>query len=141
MSDKIVKPPTINNNSLAPKLDYISKYMQVDFNGSCLIKQNKFTFNKKIVDIYIVYDLQPNLNDFDPTLQNFLFGTIKITKSSHIVKYKYTGYGTGFDSKVTFSHPTGSFGNNAIILWVDVSTSTNANNRANKILAFGNTRN
>ena len=46
-SDEILKSLTINNSSLAPKLEYIEKYMFLKFNGSCLVKQNKFTFNKK----------------------------------------------------------------------------------------------
>ena len=60
--------PTINNNSLASKHGYIDKNMFVKFNASCLIKQNKSTFNREIVNIYIVYDLDSNSNDFDPTL-------------------------------------------------------------------------
>ena len=87
--------------------------MFVKFNGSCLIKQNKYTFNRKIVNIYIVYDLDSNSNDFDPTLQNFLFGVVKLTKNSDIDKYKYSGYGTGFDSKERFLHSNG-LGKNAI---------------------------
>ena len=88
--------------------------MFVKFNGSCLIKQNKFTFHKKILNIYIVYGLDSNVNNFDPILENCLFGAIKITKNSDIDKYKYSGYGLGSDSKGVFSHPTGSFGNNAL---------------------------
>ena len=80
--------------------------MIVKFNGSCLIKENKFTFNKKIMNIYIVYDLDSNLNNIDPTLQNCLFGVTNPTKNSDIDKYKYSGYGIGFDSKGTFSHRT-----------------------------------
>ena len=56
-SNYIIKSPTINNNILAPKFEYIDKKMFVKFNGSFLIKQNKSTFNRKIVNIYIVYDL------------------------------------------------------------------------------------
>ena len=74
---------------MAPKLEYIDKDMFVKFNGSCLIKQSKFTFNKKILNI--VYDLETNLNNFDPILENCLFGAIKITKNSDIDKYKYSG--------------------------------------------------
>ena len=47
--DEVIKPPTINSNSFAPKLEYIEKNMFVKFNGSCLIKQNKFTFKEKII--------------------------------------------------------------------------------------------
>ena len=45
LSDEVIKSPTINNNSLAPTLEYIDKNMSVKFTGNCLIKQNKFTVN------------------------------------------------------------------------------------------------
>ena len=137
LSDEVTKSPTINNNNLAPTLEFIDKNMFVKFNGSCLMKQNKFTFNIKILNIYIVYDLDSKLNNFDPTLQNCLFGAINLTKNSDIDKYKYSGYGIGFDSKGTFSHPTGSFGQNAIIFGADMSSSTHANNKTRNILVLG----
>ena len=80
LSDEVFKPP-INNNSLAPKLEYVSERIFVKLDGSCLIKQYEFTFDKKTVIIYIVYDLDSILNNFDPTLENFLFGAIKISKN------------------------------------------------------------
>ena len=44
----------------------------------------------------------------------------------------------GFDSKGTFSHPSGcSFGQNFIIFGADMSSSIHANNRANNILVLG----
>ena len=91
---------------------------------------------KKTVNIYIVYDLDPDLNNFDPALIYCLFGVVKITKNSDIDKYKCSGYGTGFDSKGTFSHLAGSIGQNAIIFGADISSSTH-NNRANNILVLG----
>ena len=69
-------------------LEYINKKIFLKFNGSCLIKQNKSTFNTKLVNIYIVYDLDSNFNDFDPILQNCLFGAITLTKNSDIDKFK-----------------------------------------------------
>ena len=99
LSDDVIKSPTINNNIPAPKREYINKKMFAKFNGSYLIKQNKSTFNRKIVNIYIIYDLDTNSNDFDPTLQNCLFGAVKLNKNSDIDKYKYSGFGIGFDSK------------------------------------------
>ena len=81
LSDKVIKPP---NNSLAPTVKYAGKRMYVKFSGSCL-KQDKVAFNHgKAVSIYIVYDLKSNLNNFDPTLKNCLFGAIKLTKNSDI---------------------------------------------------------
>ena len=53
--------------------------MYVKFSGSCL-KQDKTIFNhKRTVNIYIVYGLEFNLNNFDRTLENCLFGVVKLT--------------------------------------------------------------
>ena len=47
------------------------------FNESCL-KQDKITYtHRTIVNIYIVYELTPKVNNFDFTLGNCLFGAIK----------------------------------------------------------------
>ena len=50
-----------------------------------------------------------------------LFGAVKLTKNSEIDEYQYSGYRTGFDSKETFLHPTGSFGQNVIIFGVNIA--------------------
>ena len=82
--------------------------MYVNFSESYL-KQDKVTFNHgKTVNIYIVYHLKSNHNNFDITLQNCLFGAIELTKNRiNMNKYEYAGYGIGFDSKRSFSHPSG----------------------------------
>ena len=111
--------------------------MYPQFKGSCL-KQDKIAFNHgKTVSIYIVYDLESNLNNFDPTLKNCLFGAVKLTKNNDIDKYKYSGYGIGFDLGGTFSFPNGRFGENVIIFGVDMSSSAHANNEKNNILVLG----
>ena len=47
----------IDDNSLAPTLDYVGNKIKVKFDGSCL-KQDKITFTHgTIVNIYIVYEL------------------------------------------------------------------------------------
>ena len=61
--------------------------MFVKFDGNCLIKQDKFTFHEKTLNIYIVYDLDSNLNNFDLTLQNCFFGAVKLTKNSDTDKH------------------------------------------------------
>ena len=63
--------------------------MHVKFNGSCL-KQDKTTFNHgKTVNMYIAYDLKSTLTyDEDITLENCLFGAVKLTKNADISKYK-----------------------------------------------------
>ena len=90
------------------------------------------------MNIYIVYDLESHLNNFDPTLENCLFGAVKMTENSDIDKYGHAGYGIGFDSKGTFSHPNGtSFDQNVIIFGADMSSSIHANNRENNIIVLG----
>ena len=60
-----------------------------------------------------------------------------MTKNADVSKYKYFGYGIGFDEKRTFSHQSGSFGNNAIILGVDMSSSVHVDNKKKDILVLG----
>ena len=100
MSDEVIK---LTNNSLPLTLGYADKEMYLKFNGSCLIKKEKFTFDSiKTVIIYIVYDIDSNLNNFDPIFQNWLFWAIKLTKHSDTDKYEYSGYAIGFDGKWVF---------------------------------------
>ena len=72
----------------------------VKFNGDCL-KQEKFTFNhEKIVNIYIVYEIERNVNISNyPTLGNCFFGAVKLTKHVDVDQHKHSGYGIGFDGK------------------------------------------
>ena len=89
------------------------------------------------MNIYIVYDLKSNLNTFDPTWGNCLFRAVKLTKNSDIDKNKYSGCGTGFDAKGTFSFPSGGIRQNIIIFAADASCSVHANNRTKNILILG----
>ena len=70
---------------------------------SCL-KQSRISYTHgKVVNIYIVYELgasSSNVND--PTLKNCLFGAVTLTKNADIEKYKYSGYGIGFDRRSIF---------------------------------------
>ena len=135
MFDKVIKPP---DNSLAPARGYDSKRMHLVFNGDCL-KQDKITYHHgKIVNIYIVYGLKSTLNyNPDFTLQNCLFGAVKVTKNADADKYKYFECDIGFDGKRVFSHPTGSFGNNSIIFGADMSSFVHIDNKKKDILILG----
>ena len=55
------------------------------------------------MDIYVVYEIT-NFPDIDsyPTLAIALFGAVKLTKNTDIDKYRYFGYGIGFDGKEFF---------------------------------------
>ena len=110
---------------------------RVKFNGDCL-KQEKITFNHgKIVNIYIVYEIERSVNISSyPTLENCLFGAVKLTKHIDVDLYKYSGYGIGFDRKGSYSIGN-EIGRNVIIFGVDMSSSTKIDNRKKDILILG----
>ena len=104
MSDKSIKPPSTCDNILNPLLNYVGTKIRVKFKGSCL-KQDGISFNHgKIVNIYIVYEINKYYNRSSYlTLENCLFAAVKLTKHPDIDKCKYSGYGIGFDRKGFFS--------------------------------------
>ena len=116
VSNESIKPPATSDNSLNPKIAYHGTKTRVQFTRSCL-KQPNFTFShKKIVNIYIVYELRASSsNSSDPTLKSCLFGAVTLTKNADVDKYKYSGYGIGFDGKGSFSLPGGGFGQNLVL--------------------------
>ena len=77
LSAESMKPPTTSDNSLTPELSYIDYKIRVKFTGICL-KQPKSTYtHKKVVNIYIVYELGASSSHIDdPTLKNCLFGAV-----------------------------------------------------------------
>ena len=70
---------------------------------------------------YIAYEINKKFNiGTYPTLENCLFGAVELTKHSDIDKYKYFGYGIGFDRTGFFSIGD-EFGRNAIIFGVVIT--------------------
>ena len=112
--------------------------IKVKFTGSCL-KQPKFMFtHKKAVNIYIVYELGASgSHDSGPTIKIFLFGAVTLTKNADIDKYKYSGYGIGFDRRSSFSFTGGGFGQNVLIFGADMSTSIHIDNKKKDISVLG----
>ena len=137
MSDESIKPPFKTNNILNRLLDYVGTKTRVEFKGSCL-KQDTISFAPgKIVNIYIVYEINRNFEiDSYPTLENCLFGAVKLTKPSDIDKYKYSGYGIGFDRKGFFSLGN-EIGRNVIVFGVDMSLYSHVDNKKKDILILG----
>ena len=62
---------------------------------------------------------------------------VTLTKNTDIVKYKYSGYGLGFDRKGRFSFPGGGFGQNIVIFGADMSSSPHIDNKGKDILVLG----
>ena len=127
---------TSSNHKIIPELSFYGTKTKVEFNGSCL-KQDKVAYNHgKIANMYIVYDISNNYNISSyPTLENCLFRAISLTKNADIGKYKYSGYGIGFDRHGEFSFGNG-LGKNYIIFGADLSSSAHANNKKNNNILF-----
>ena len=137
-SAESIKPPTISDNSLAPSLDYYGNKIRVKFAKSCLKQSNRILYtHEKIVNIYIVYELGASTShSSDPTIKNSLFGAVSLTKNADIEKYKYSGYGIGFD-RSSFSFLSGGFGQNVLIFGVDISSSIHIDDKKKDILVLG----
>ena len=118
LSNETIKQPTTSDNSLTPTISYYyAAKIRVKFTGSCL-KQNKVIFNhRKVVNIYIVYEVGASRsNDSDSTVKNCLFGAVTLKKNTDFDQYGYSGYGIVFDRRSAFSFPGGGFGQNVLIL-------------------------
>ena len=117
-------------------MNYLGTKIRVKFSGSCL-KQDNVTYTYgKIVNIYIVYEINKKDNTVisNPTLENCLFDAVTLTKNADIDKYGYSGYGIGFDRKGSFSFPSSGYGQNLIIVGVDLSSSIHIDNKRDILL-------
>ena len=138
MSDERLNSNTASNYSITPELSFHGTKTRVESNGSCL-KQDKATHDPRvIVNIYIVYEISKNYNiSNDPTLENWLFGAVSLTKNADIDQYKHSRYGTGFDRKGEFSFGSIGIDRNCIIFGVDLTNSSHANNKKEKYSRLG----
>ena len=93
--------------------------------------------HKKVVNLYVVYEITYfyGISNY-PILTNALFGAVKLTKNAAISKYKYYGYGIGFDGKGYYSIGN-EIGRNVIIFGVNMDSSTNLDNKGKDILILG----
>ena len=115
----------INNKRLCPGLKYDGFKSILEFGGRCLEKKaHKYDYGK-IINIYIVYELSPDTNNYEFTLENCLSGSVAVAKDSVIDKYEYSEYGLD----LIHLFPDGSFVQNAIIFGVDISSSLHADNK------------
>ena len=138
ISNESIKPPTTFDNSLNPELDYYGTKTRVKFTGSCLKQLISTYANDKVVTIYIIYELRaPSPHSSDPTIKNCLFGAVTLTKNVDIEKYRYSGYGIGFERRSSFSLPSGGFGQNVLIFGADISSSIHIDNKKKDILVLG----
>ena len=112
-----------------------------------LTLNNDHVLDKNVVNIYIVYKLDPlaSTRDKSYTIQNALFGAMQITKNAtDYDKNNYKGYGICFDERSEFGHTITegdhahtTDARNVLIFGADMSFSVHATNRANHIYLIG----
>ena len=91
MSDEYIENITKSDSNFAPT--FVDHHLLSDrnFNGHCLINNN-ISIPEKVINLYISYTISPwlrNLNT-DFTLNNCLFGSVKLHKNADPDKYKYS---------------------------------------------------
>ena len=130
MNDIKIESIKTNNFSLNLHMAiYGMRKIRTKFNGSFLNRFPPTILHRDIVNIYIVYEISSVYKNINyPTLENGLFGSIKLTKNVDINKYGYSGYGIGFDRETSFSFGD-EIGKNVIIFGVDMSSSAKIDNR------------
>ena len=134
LSTESIKTPTTSDNGLTPVLSYYGTKTRIKFTGSCL-KQSKISYTHgKVVNVYTVYELGASSSHVNsPTLKNCLLVAVTLTKNTDIDKYGHSGYGIGFDRRVSFSFPGGEYGQNVLIFGVDLSFSSHIDNKKRHI--------
>ena len=61
---------------------------------------------------------------------------VRVTKNADIDKHGYSGYGSGFDRRSSFSFPGGGFSQNVLIFRADMSSSAHIDNNKKDILVL-----
>ena len=95
--------------------------------------------NSRIKVKFIVYELNTwskNLN-VDFTLQDCLFGAVKLTTNADADKYFYSAYGVGFDSCLLFLLTNFDWGKYSITFVEDDSSSLHIDDHKKDILDLG----
>ena len=138
MSEESIENITKSDSNFAPTFDDHYLLPDMNFNKHCLIKNN-ISIPTKVINLYISYTLGHQIRNVntDFTLGNCLCGSVKLTKNSDLDKYKYTGYGIGFDSRSEFLFTDGSYGKNVIIFGADMISFMHVDNKGKDISILG----
>ena len=137
LSNESLEVFSTSNNTLTPSVNHYRDKVRLKFRGS-ILQQKTVTYNhEKVVNLYVVYEITNFQYNNNTILTNALFGAVELTKSVDNKKYKYSGYGIGFDSQIFYQHPSGGIGRDVIIFGVDMSSSANTANKEKDILILG----
>ena len=103
--------------------------IRIKFNETFLNRFPPTILHGDIVNIYIVHEITSDYSSISyPTLENCVFGSVKLPKNADINKYGYSGYSIGSDRNTSFSVGN-EIGKNVIIFGADMSSPTKIDNR------------
>ena len=107
--------------------------------NNILASNNDHLNNNNVINIYIVYKLDPiaSARDDTFTIQNALFGAMEITKNTDTSKYNHKGHGICFDKGGMFSEGSINNGRNVIIFGVHENSVIHSSNKTNNIYITG----
>ena len=93
LNDAKIESIKTNNYSRNTRMGhYDMSKITIKFDGSFLNRFPPTILHGNIVNIYIVYEITSDYKDINyPTIENCLFGSVKLTKNADIDKYGYSG--------------------------------------------------
>ena len=127
MSNESFEVVSKTDNTLTPSVNYYGEKVRLRFVGSVLQQKAVTNSHEKVVNFYVVYEI----------INFHGLGSYPTVANADIDKYRYFGYGIGFDEHGSFSHPNGGDGRNVIIFGVDMSLFVHVDNKKNEILILG----
>ena len=85
LSNENLEVISTSNSTSTPSINYYGEKVRLKFTGSILQQKIVTYSHKKVVNIYVVYEIS-NFHGIDsyPTLKNALFGAVKLTKNADI---------------------------------------------------------
>ena len=112
MSEESIKNASTPENNFAPKWIVAYPLPKANFNWNCLKEDSVSFLHESVVNLCIIYELDAWSTDSttDFTVGSCLLRILKLTKNADFDKYRYTGYGIGFDALTQFSWSDGSWG-------------------------------
>ena len=127
---------TSSENKFKRKYRQYGPCFQTVFPFLMTMINNDISIPKKVINTYISYILNAWLRTLntDFTLNNCLFGSVRLTKNAYLDKYKYSGYDIGFDSRSEFLFTEASKRKNVILCGAYMSSSVHIDNNNKDIL-------
>ena len=122
VSEENVENITKSVRNFAPTFVDHHLLPDINFNGHCLIRKN-ILIPKNEINLNISYKINPQLrkSNTDFTLNNCLFGSVKLPKNADLYKCKYSGYIIEFDFRSEFLFTDGGFRKKVITFGADMS--------------------